>query len=145
MRAACYARYSSDLQRETSIEDQLAVARRFAEERGWKVLTGHIYTDAAVSGASINGRAGVQGLLAAAAQQPKPFDVLLVDDSSRIARDIPDAIRVMQQLKFLGIRVIYISQGIDSEDEAEKVRATRALGHLYRLLQTHEELGSRAR
>jgi hypothetical protein len=29
MRAACYARYSSDLQRETSIDDQLAVARRY--------------------------------------------------------------------------------------------------------------------
>jgi site-specific DNA recombinase len=42
---------------------------------------------------------------------------VLVDDSSRIARDIPDAIRVMQQLKLLGIRVIYISQGIDSESE----------------------------
>ena len=30
--------------------------------------------------------------------------MVLVDDSSRIARDIPDAIRVMQQLKFLGDR-----------------------------------------
>jgi site-specific DNA recombinase len=59
----------------------------------------------------------VQRLLAAAARQPKPFDLLLVDDSSRIARDIADAIRVMQQLKFLGIRVIYISQGIDSDSE----------------------------
>jgi hypothetical protein len=34
---------------------------------------------------------------------PKAFDVLLVVDSSRIARDIPDAIRVMQTLKFLGV------------------------------------------
>jgi DNA invertase Pin-like site-specific DNA recombinase len=117
MRAACYARYSSDLQRETSIEDQLAVAKRYAKDHGWNVLDEHIYTDAAVSGASINGRAGVQRLLSAAAQRPKPFDVLLVDDSSRIARDIPDAVRVMQQLKFVGIRVIYISQGIDSESE----------------------------
>ena len=68
VRAAIYARYSSDLQRETSIEDQLAVAKRYAEERGWKVLKDHIYTDAAVSGASINGRAGVQRLLSSAAQ-----------------------------------------------------------------------------
>jgi len=117
MRVACYARYSSDLQRETSIDDQLGVARRFATDRGWKVLKDHLYTDSAISGASINGRAGVQRLLAAAAQQPKPFDVLLVDDSSRISRDIADAIRVMQQLKFFGIRVIYISQGIDSDSE----------------------------
>ena len=117
MRVACYARYSSDLQRETSIEDQLAVANRYAGERGWKVLKNHIYADAAVSGASIHGRAGLQRLLDAAAEKPKPFDVLLVDDSSRIARDIADAIRAMQQLKFFGIRVIYISQGIDSESE----------------------------
>src|SRR5688572_15143646 len=117
MRTACYARYSSDLQKETSINDQLAVARRYAQERGWTLLDSHIYTDAAISGASIQGRAGVQRLLSAAAQQPKPFDVLLVDDSSRIARDIADAIRVMQTMKFLGIRVIYISQGIDSDSD----------------------------
>ena len=71
IRVACYARYSSDLQRETSIEDQLAVAKRYAEERGWKVLKDHIYTDAAVSGASIQGRAGVQRLLSSAAQRPR--------------------------------------------------------------------------
>jgi DNA invertase Pin-like site-specific DNA recombinase len=117
MRTAIYARYSSDLQRDTSLEDQIAVAKRYAAERKWPVLKDHIYTDAGISGASIQNRPSVQRLLAAAGNQPKPFDVLLVDDSSRIARDIPDAIRVMQQLKFLGIRVIYISQGIDSDSE----------------------------
>jgi DNA invertase Pin-like site-specific DNA recombinase len=55
--------------------------------------------------------------MTAATMRPRPFEVVLVDDSSRIARDIPDAIRVMQRLKFLGIRVIYISQGIDSDSE----------------------------
>jgi site-specific DNA recombinase len=117
MRAAVYARYSSDLQRETSIDDQVAVARRCAKDQGWSVLKDHLYTDAGISGASIQNRPGVQRLMAAAAQRPKPFDILLVDDSSRISRDIADAIRVMQQLKFLGVRVIYISQGIDSESE----------------------------
>jgi site-specific DNA recombinase len=128
MRVACYARYSSDLQRETSIEDQLAVARRFSSERGWTVLDGHVYTDAGISGASIEGRAGLQALLSAAAQQPRPFDVVLVDDSSRIARDIADAIRVMQRLKFWGIRVLYLSQGIDSDSEqAESLVAVHGL------------------
>jgi site-specific DNA recombinase len=82
MRVAAYARYSSDLQRETSIEDQLAVARRYAEERGWKVLQDHIYTDAAVSGASITGRASVQRLLSSRKKRRKSFGGLLVDDSS---------------------------------------------------------------
>jgi site-specific DNA recombinase len=50
MRAAIYARYSSDLQRETSLEDQTAVAKRYATERQWTVLKEHIYTDAGISG-----------------------------------------------------------------------------------------------
>ena len=117
MRVGIYARYSSDLQRDTSLEDQIAVARRYVEERAWEVLADHVYTDAAISGASIDGRAGLQALLAAAQRIPRPFDVVLVDDSSRISRDLADALRTMQTLKFHGVRVIYISQGIDSASE----------------------------
>ena len=128
MRAAAYARYSSDLQRATSIEDQLRVAREYAEQRHWIVNESHIFTDAGVSGSSIEGRPGLQALLADAARQPRPFDVLLVDDSSRVARDIADAIRVLQNLKFYGIRVIYISQAIDSANEqAETLVAVHGL------------------
>ncbi|HYT73768.1 MAG TPA: recombinase family protein [Vicinamibacterales bacterium] len=117
MRVACYARYSSDLQRATSLDDQLRIARRHAKSEGWTVEEDQIYTDPAASGSSIDGRPGLQALLAAVTRRPLPFDVLLVDDSSRIARDISDAIRVMQTLKFFGVRVIYISQHIDSADE----------------------------
>jgi len=116
MRAAIYARFSSDLQRATSIDDQIAVARMFAAARGWAIVENHIYTDAALSGSSLD-RPGVQAMLAAAARRPLPFDVLLVDDSSRVARDLADAVRVMQDLQFHGVRVIYISQNIDSENE----------------------------
>ena len=116
MRAAIYARFSSELQRATSIEDQINVARVFATGRDWTVAHDHVYTDAALSGSSLE-RPGIQALLAAAARRPLPFDVLLVDDSSRVSRDLADAVRVMQQLRFLGVRVIYISQGIDSESE----------------------------
>ena len=37
MRVAIYARYSTDLQSETSIEDQVEVCRRYAEIKGWIV------------------------------------------------------------------------------------------------------------
>jgi DNA invertase Pin-like site-specific DNA recombinase len=104
------------------------LSQRYATERKWTVLKDHIYTDAEISGASIQNRPSVKRLLSAAAQQPKPFDVLLVDDSSRIARDIADAIRVMQTLKFFGIRVIYISQGIDSDwEQADAMVAVHGL------------------
>jgi site-specific DNA recombinase len=53
---------------------------------------------------------------------------VLVDDRSRISRDIADAIRVMQRLKFWDIRVLYLSQGIDSDSEqAESLVAVHGL------------------
>jgi DNA invertase Pin-like site-specific DNA recombinase len=116
MRCAVYARFSSDLQRETSLADQIATAQRYAEAHGWTVLPEHVYTDAALSGASLE-RPGIQALLTAAARRPLPFDALLVDDSSRVARDLADAVRILQQLKFFGVRVLYLSQGIDSASE----------------------------
>ena len=117
MRCACYARYSSDLQRETSIDDQIAGAREYANRHGWTVLDDHIYSDAGISGASLDGRPGIHALLKAASTSPPPFGLLLVDDTSRLARDTADAIRIVQQLTFAGVRIIFISQGLDTASE----------------------------
>jgi len=38
MRAVIYARYSSENQRDASIEDQLEVCRRFIERQGWTLV-----------------------------------------------------------------------------------------------------------
>jgi len=38
MRVAIYARYSSDLQSEASIEDQVEVCKRLAKAQGWQVV-----------------------------------------------------------------------------------------------------------
>ncbi len=76
MRCSIYARFSSDLQRTTSIDDQLAVARRYADQQGWTVLEAHTYTDEAISGSSLQGRPGIHALLSAAESTPRPFDVL---------------------------------------------------------------------
>jgi site-specific DNA recombinase len=50
LRAVIYARYSSDLQREASIDDQIEVCRRYAEAQGWAIV--ETYKDPAISGAS---------------------------------------------------------------------------------------------
>ena len=124
IRTAAYARYSSDLQRETSIDDQVAVARQYAEQQGWTWLNQHTYSNKGITGASLEGRPGIQALLAAAALTPRPFDVVLVDDSSRVARDLRDALHVMRMLKFFGIRTIYIAQQIDSDHEQAETLLT---------------------
>jgi DNA invertase Pin-like site-specific DNA recombinase len=51
MRAAIYARYSSENQRPESIEDQISACRRLGAERGYAVDEALIFTDAAASGA----------------------------------------------------------------------------------------------
>ena len=80
--------------------------------------------DEGVSGSSLEGRPGIRGLLDAAERRPRLFDVLLVDDSSRVARDLRDALQVMRDLKFAGIRTIYISQQIDSDNEQAETLLT---------------------
>jgi DNA invertase Pin-like site-specific DNA recombinase len=128
VKTGCYARFSSDLQKQTSIDDQVRECRDVATRRGFQWQSHHVYADKGISGTSIDGRPGLQALLAASRQSPRPFDVLLVDDSSRIARDLPDALRTLQNLQFVGVRVIYISQGIDSDsDQAEMMVAVNGL------------------
>ena len=50
MIAVIYARYSTDLQREASIEDQVRLCRKRIEQEGWQYR--HAYTDRAMSAAS---------------------------------------------------------------------------------------------
>src|SRR5579872_1575298 len=72
MRAVIYARYSTDLQREASIEDQVRVCRQRIKREGWKL--GATYSDAASSGTS-RLRPGYQKLLDDA--RAGAFDVVL--------------------------------------------------------------------
>ena len=50
MRTAIYARYSSDLSRDASIEDQVRLCRAHADRAGWQVT--EVFEDRAISGAS---------------------------------------------------------------------------------------------
>jgi DNA invertase Pin-like site-specific DNA recombinase len=71
-RVAIYARYSSDLQSDSSVEDQIHVCSELAKTKGWK-LVGR-YADAGISGASLM-RPGIQELIADALAGE--FDVVL--------------------------------------------------------------------
>jgi DNA invertase Pin-like site-specific DNA recombinase len=59
-RAALYARFSTDLQSASSIEDQVRVCQRLIEGQGWTVA--QIYSDLGMSGAT-HLRPGYQKLL----------------------------------------------------------------------------------
>ncbi len=117
-RCAIYARYSSDMQRETSIEDQVRKCREYAVKQGWLVVEDYVRFDQAASGTSLSGRDGISSLVAAAEERPRPFDVLLIDDSSRLARNLIDGLTIVRRLIFLGVSVVSVSQGISSGDKS---------------------------
>jgi site-specific DNA recombinase len=118
MRAAIYARFSSENQREQSIDDQIRVCREFAKRDGITVVESHIYFDEAQSG-SIRARPGLEALKKAA--EEKQFDVLLVDDSSRLSRDNQHFNTLLCLFQFWGIRLISVSDGLDMREEHAKV------------------------
>src|SRR5262249_15268768 len=101
MRAAIYARFSSDLQDEQSIADQIAICTEYANRHGYTVVK--VYEDASASGASIHGRPGIQRLLLDA--DKRAFEILLTESMSRVGRDEEDRAAIRKRLKFFGISI----------------------------------------
>jgi site-specific DNA recombinase len=120
LRCAAYARYSSDRQSPASIEDQLRTCREYARTQSWEVLPEYVYTDEELSGAGAD-RPGWVRLRAAINRKPCPFDILLVDDTSRLCRNLGENSSFTDEARFLGLRVIAVSQGIDTENKQAKV------------------------
>ena len=115
-KAAIYARYSSEGQRETSIEDQYRNCEQRAKHDGWTVV--RRYRDQAISGSTAD-RPGYQQMLRDA--EARQFDVLLVDDLSRLSRDQIDTERTRRRLVHWGIRLIGVSDGIDTATKGHKL------------------------
>lgn len=106
-RAAIYARYSSDLQNDRSIEDQVALCRTKAIRDGIKVVK--VYEDRARSGASMLGRDGILQMLDDA--KAGTFDLVLVEALDRISRDQEDTAHVYKRLSFKGIDIVTVHEG----------------------------------
>jgi len=110
MRVMLYARYSSDLQRDASIEDQLRVCRVRADREGWSVA--EVFTDAAISGSTTH-RPGYQRLLAALRQGG--VDIVLAESLDRFSRDQEHIAGFYKQAMFAGVRIVTLAEGDISE------------------------------
>jgi site-specific DNA recombinase len=116
MRCAIYCRFSSDHQKESSIEDQTRNCQHRATREGWTIT--HQYADRALSGSTAD-RPQYQQLLRDA--KAKLFDVLLVDDCSRLSRDTIESEQVRRRMIHWGIRLIGVSDGIDTSQEGHEL------------------------
>ena len=105
-RAVIYARYSSDNQRDASIEDQVRQCRARIEQEGWQ--TGEVYSDHAISGATTL-RPGYQKMLEDA--RAGRFEALVAEALDRLSRDQENIAGLFKQLSFSGVRLITLSEG----------------------------------
>jgi DNA invertase Pin-like site-specific DNA recombinase len=63
-------------------------------------------------------------LVAEAKRKDRPFDCLLVDDTSRLARELSDALRTFKVLEFHGVSLVSVSNNIDSTQDNARTLIT---------------------
>jgi DNA invertase Pin-like site-specific DNA recombinase len=110
MRAVIYARYSTDLQSASSIDDQVRLCRERLERDGHELVK--VYSDRAVSGATLI-RPGVQLLMQDASRGG--FDLVYAEALDRISRDQEDAAGFFKRMVFAEVTIVTLAEGEISE------------------------------
>ncbi len=112
--AICYYRYSSDAQRDCSIEQQQQEAQKFCKARGLHIIGE--YADRAISGTRID-RPALQQMLNDAKRLRPAYLVLWKTD--RLSRDRLDSAIAKSKLREYGVKIEYVAESLP-EDEAER-------------------------
>ena len=116
-----YARYSSALQNERSIEDQVRRCREFIAQNGGKPEDAQVFADYAVSGASLD-RPGFESLMAAV--NDGRGRAIVTEDMSRVSRDFADSAQIFKQLQFRKVPLVGVADGIDTSTKHAKLSFT---------------------
>ena len=134
-KAAAYARYSTNKQSESSLEDQLRICERLAKQHGFEVVAR--FTDAAISGGTAN-RPGYQAMLEAARRNE--IDAIIAEDTSRLWRLLAEQAPRLAELSDLGIEVI-------THDLDTRLESASILGAINGAMSEHyrKEIGRRTR
>ncbi|WCR18588.1 recombinase family protein [Paracoccus alcaliphilus] len=106
LRVAIYARFSTDKQRDASIEDQIDSCRDLAAREGWEVSA--TYHDRAISGASMF-RPGIEALQRDA--KAGKFDIVLAEAMDRLSRKLADIAKFHERMEHLGIEIHTLTEG----------------------------------
>jgi site-specific DNA recombinase len=108
MRAALYARVSTDEQRKESIDDQLRECRELCHRHGFETVAE--FSDKARSGNEAN-RPGYQKLLTSA--RSRKYDVIVAHELSRLWRSESEMHAIKEELDYLGVHIV-TDDGIDT-------------------------------
>lgn len=114
MRAAIYSRKSTEqnvADDAKSVTRQVDLARAFAARKGWTVDDRHVYIDDAVSGAEFVDRRGLNNLMAALRQTPRPYDVIVTMAVDRVGREQFAVATTLLEIVEAGVRVFFYTDG----------------------------------
>ena len=139
-RAAIYARFSSEGQRESSIEDQVRNCLKLIEVHGWQMVG--IYSDRAISGATTL-RPDYQRLLADG--RNRAFDVIVAEGLDRLSRDQEATAGLYKQMRSSGSRIVTRAEGEVSELHVGLKGTMNALFLKDLAIKTHRGLEGRVR
>ena len=114
LRIAFYGRYSTDLQKELSIDQQLRECTAYARKLGHQIVVE--YDDRAKSGTSIHKRPGLQQLLADMKSKSRTLDAIIVHDMSRLTRDQADLQQIHKKTKFHRVELLSVFERFSSND-----------------------------
>lgn len=118
--AVIYARYSSDNQREESIDAQVRACKDYATAKGYNIID--IYADEAISGkgSKTTLRAKYQKMLRDC--NKGTFDTILIHKYDRVARNVGEHVNLTAKLQEKGIELIAVAQDFGNSAESKIMR-----------------------
>ena len=120
-RIAIYARFSSDSQREASIDDQVRRCREFIAQGGGDPGLAVIFADHAISGSSMD-RPRFEQMMKGV--DDGSIDVIVTEDLSRISRDFGDSATIFKKLVYKNVPLLGVADGIDTSSKHAKLSFT---------------------
>ena len=106
-RVAIYARFSSHLQKPTSIQDQIRLCREKAHALGGHVL--HVHHDAALTGTTMQFRPGLDDLLLQA--KNRRIDLVFTEALDRLSRDNEHMQGIYKRLRYWEVGLYTLDLG----------------------------------
>ena len=120
IKVAVYCRVSTDKQEQfESLQNQIDFFTGYINDSDIYELH-KIYAEEGVTGTSVNSRIQFREMLKDASQGK--FHTVLTKEISRFARNTLDSIKYTRHLKDLGINVVFINDGIDTNDSDSELR-----------------------
>lgn len=126
IRVVIYARYSTEEQDASSIDDQFAFCKQYLESIGLGDAAISFYSDAEVSG-EVRNRPGIDQLWQGI--EKRAWDLILVEDASRLFRNDTMGLEFVEGAYDKGIRTISINDLIDTAEAGFGDRLRDVLRH----------------